>query len=372
MARPPFDVAIAGGGLAGLASAWYLNEAGYRVALIDAAQPGRAASWAGGGILFPIYPWKYPLPVQRLAQRGRAIYDRFTRNVDAISGIDSENRRTGLCVLDADEIGAGLNWAREYHEPVDTLDCATLARMQPGLAATPSALYFPQAAQVRNPRLCRSLTAALMARGVEIISHRRVTGIHEQQGWFAGFVTDGGIVHAARGVIACGAWSTVLLQSYCRIPVFPVKGQMILLHGGRDRIGPVLLRGGRYVIPRRDGRILVGSTLEEDAFDTRTDAATAQSLQASAAGMMPSLAELSVESQWAGLRPATQDGCPIIGAVDALPGLYVNTAQYRNGVLCAPASAEVLFQSIDCDAAAPVAAFDPARRCTPGVTSKSY
>jgi len=360
MAHPPFDVAIAGGGLAGLASAWYLNEAGYRVALIDAAQPGRAASWAGGGILFPIYPWKYPLPVQRLAQRGRAIYDRFTRHVDAVSGIDSENRRTGLCVLDSDEVMAGQQWARGHDEPVELLERDGLATLQPGAQAS-SALYFPRAAQVRNSRLCRSLTVALAKRGVAIIDHCRVIGIDERNDRFAGFVTDNGTILAACGVIACGAWSNRLLDAFSIAPVNPVKGQMILMKLAPGAVGPVLLQSGRYVIPRRDGHVLVGSTLEAVGFDTATDDATARALQASAADMLPALADAPIESRWAGLRPATRDAIPLIGAIRALPGLYVNTAQYRNGVLCAPASAEILLESIHGDVVAPVAAFDPAR-----------
>lgn len=364
-------VIVAGGGLVGLATAWYLRERGCRVKLVDAGRVGRQASWAGGGILFPIYPWKYPSAIQQMAQCGRAIYETFTQRVDAISGIDSENRRTGLCVLDAAEASAARDWARTHDEPIVDLDEAAPTDVQCGVEAA-GGVYFPNAAQVSNPRLCQSLRAALIARGVEIVEHCRVVAISQAGGHFAGFETARhGRLKADFGVVACGAWSQSILESITAINIFPVKGQMILLRGVPGLLRHVLLSEGRYAIPRRDGLILVGSTVEHAGFDTRTDEATAEALRASACRMLPALAKLPLEAHWAGLRPATPDELPLVGPIRELHGLYVNAGHYRNGVLCAPVSAECLVHFLCKVETAARTAFDPGRFAGPdGPTSK--
>ena len=354
------SVVVAGGGLIGLCTAWALVGYGYRVRLIDAGRVGREASWAGGGILFPIYPWKYPLAVQRLAQRGRTIYDAFTREVDAVSGIDSENRRTGLCVLDANEAEAAEAWAAAHEEPIETLRRAELQRLQPGLASG-TARYFPNAAQVRNPRLCRSLAVALRARGAEITEHCPARSVASAGGRFIGFDTDQERVAADYGVVACGAWSTAIVAGIAPLPITPVKGQMIVLEGQPGQLGPVLLQGGRYVIPRSDGRIVVGSTVEHAGFDYTIDADTASQLKASAAAMLPALGDLPICHHWAGLRPATVDELPAIGALPGVDGLYINAGHYRNGVLCAPSSAELLGRLMQGRGQPADAVFDPGR-----------
>jgi len=354
------DVAIAGGGLIGLATAWFLLEAGYRVTVIEAGEIGREASWAGGGILFPIYPWKYSANVQALSQRGRAIYADFTAAVDGCSGIDSENRQTGLCILDASEIEAGRAWAERHAEPTELLDESALSAWIAGTRAK-QALFFPRAAQVRNPRLCRSLRAALIRRGARVLENCPVAGPRLEKGIFTGFDTARGQVRAAYGVVAAGSWSSRVLGPLAPQSVFPIRGQMILLRGAPGLLRSVLLEKGRYAIPRADGRILVGSTLEPGGYDKTTDIDTARSLHASAASMCAALGELPVEKHWAGLRPATADEQPLIGQVPGAMGLYLNSGQYRNGVLCAPSSAELVRDAIVQDLPAPVAAFDPAR-----------
>ncbi|MES1930391.1 glycine oxidase ThiO [Salinisphaera dokdonensis CL-ES53] len=358
--KSDYDVAIAGGGLVGLSTAWYLLDAGYRVTVIDAGKIGREASWAGGGILFPIYPWKYSAAVQRLSQRGRAIYSDFVAAVDACSGIDSEYRETGLCVLDDAEIEKGRAWAEQHAEPTAALDNAALSKWF-GKTQTPRGLFFPHAAQVRNPRLCQSLLSALVRRGARVLEDCPVTGPRTDNRVFKGFDTAQGIVRATHGVVAAGSWSSLLLGELAPQPIFPVCGQMLLMRGAPGLLPTVLLQNGRYAIPRADGRILVGSTLEPGGYERKTDGETAASLRSSAIGMCAALGDLPIEKHWAGLRPATGDGQPLIGQLPGVTGLYLNSGQYRNGVLCAPSSAEILRDAIVQGLTAPISAFDPAR-----------
>lgn len=341
-----FDVAIAGAGLVGLASAWMLHRAGYRVAVIEAGRVGQEASWAGGGILFPVYPWKYPAPVQTLAQRGRVLYSSFCNEVDAVSGVDSQYRQTGLYVLSESEFGASKMWCDANDEPLEWPGPRRLDYLQPRLM-TSQAAYLPAVAQVRNPRLCRSVHAALVAEGVCIVDQSPVTNIAQQGGQFIGFETGAGVVHADRGVVAAGAWTAGLLAPWCDLPIYPVKGQMILLRGAPNQLNRILFKDDLYAIPRADGRVLVGSTLEDTGFDQSLNCDASALLHAAAADMMPALGKLPLERQWTGLRPATSDEVPYIGAVPSLGGLYVNAGHYRNGVVCAPASAEILLQCLE-------------------------
>ncbi len=325
----------------GLASAWALQQAGYRVSLVDAGPIGRQASWAGGGILFPIYPWKYPPAVQALAQRGRALYAEFCRQVDNVSGIDSQYRQTGLCLLDESEFDAARAWCVAHDEPVGQAGHA-----EAGAGLTAPALVLPGIAQVRNPRLCRSLQAALVAGGARVIEHAPVERIFSENGRFAGFETAGGLIRARQGVVAAGAWSAALLKPWIDLPIYPVKGQIILLRGAPGLLNRILIKNGRYVIPRADGRILVGSTLENTAFEQTVGGDVAVHRQAAPADMMPALGDLPLEHHWAGLRPATRDELPFVGAIPALDGLYINAGHFRNGVVSAPASAEALLRCL--------------------------
>lgn len=341
------DVAIAGGGLIGLLTAYMLTEVGLSVRLLETGEAGREASWAGGGILWPIYPWRYPEAVQVLAQRGRRLYPALCEALYESTGIDPEYRETGLLLLDQGERAAALHWCDEHDEPVQILDASGMGSHQPGLGTSAGALYLPRIAQVRNPRLCRALVRALRQRGVVIEERTPATGIAARAGRFQGLQAADGLRPAGIGVIAAGAWSGRLLPG---LDVYPVKGQMLLLRGGPGLVRHILLRDGDYVIPRADGRILVGSTVEETGFDKAVDAGVRQSLASGASATLPALGRLPLEAHWAGLRPATADGVPFIGRVPEMDGLYVNTGQYRNGVVNAPSSARLLAQMIRGDA----------------------
>lgn len=335
------DIVIAGAGLMGLTSAYYLSRQGYSVRLIDAGRVGRQASWAGGGILWPLYAWRYPKPVQEMAQAGRKLYPQLCAQLLSTTGIDAEYRETGMLVVDSDESDNAAHWCAENNEPRQIITAGDAA---PGLNTQGPITYLPKVAQVRNPRLCKALKAHLLSVGVDVVENEAVSDVTECDGKFTGLRTDKEFYAAQNGVICTGAWASKLLP---RIKVYPVKGQMLLLRGAPGVLNRIILNAGRYIIPRADGHILVGSTLESAGFNTDTDTQSAKQLKAAFDDVLPALGDLAIVQHWAGLRPATDSGVPLVGKVPSAEGLYVNAGHYRNGVVAAPASALLLSQLIE-------------------------
>lgn len=347
------DVIIAGAGVIGLTAAWWLRARGLGVTLLDAGEPGREASWAGGGILWPLYPWRYPDSVRALAARGAELYPDLCRQLADATGIDPEWRRTGLVILDSAERDAAAAWADANGWRCEHLSPRALRTDLPEVPAGAGGVLLPEVAQVRNPRLCRALAEALRAdSGARLLAHSPARGVAVTgDGRFAGFRTDAGVIAGGAGVLAAGAWNDGPASGLGLPEVHPVKGQMLLLAGAPGALPHILLRRGRYAIPRADGRVLVGSTVETVGYDREPTAAARAELLTAAAAMCPTLAELEVEAHWAGLRPATADGEPHVGAVANVPGLFASIGHFRNGLASAPAAAERIAALIEAHAA---------------------
>jgi glycine oxidase len=206
------------------------------------------------------------------------------------------------------------------------------------------AIYMANVANVRNPRLVKSLKAALLALpNVTLHEQCEVSGFIREGDNVLGVHTAAGDVLGDRVVLAAGAWSGELLKTLgLELPVEPVKGQMILYKCASDFLPRMILAKGRYAIPRRDGHILVGSTLEYEGFDKTTTDSALESLKASAVELIPALADAEVVGHWAGLRPGSPEGIPYIGPVPGLDGLWLNCGHFRNGLVLAPASCQLL------------------------------
>jgi glycine oxidase len=198
-------------------------------------------------------------------------------------------------------------------------------------------------AQVRNPRLVRAVRHAVVKQGGLIEEGCEVTELLVRGGRVAGVRTTRGDFSADVVVMAAGAWSGRLLAELAIRPeIRPVRGQMLLFRGPPGLVSRIILGPRHYVIPRRDGRVLVGSTMEEVGFDAGTTAAAKEELLAAAVGLVPALAACELERHWAGLRPGSPDGVPYIGEHPEVAGLYLNSGHFRNGVVMAPASARLL------------------------------
>ena len=263
----------------------------------------------------------------------------------AEAGIDPEVHTTGLYWLDLEDEAEALAWAERNRRPLAAVDISSTYAAVPVLGAGfERAIHMADVANVRNPRLVKALKAALNALpNVTVREHCEVQG----------FVLDGQRVigvHSVQGelladevVLTAGAWSGELLQTLgVDLPVEPVKGQMILYKCAADFLPSMVLAKGRYAIPRRDGHILIGSTLEHAGFDKTPTQEALDSLMASAVDLLPALADATPVRQWAGLRPGSPEGVPFIGPLPRHPGLWLNCGHYRNGLVLAPASCRLL------------------------------
>lgn len=339
-----YEVIIIGGGLLGMLSARELARAGRRVALFDRGQTGRESTWAGGGILSPLYPWRFDDAVNALARWGQPRYADFAGQLHQESGIDPEYEPSGLLILDNDEQEAALAWARRWQVELQLLDGETIRDLEPQLGNPPEqALWLPQVGQLRNPRLGRAACGSLDALGVAVYEQQPVEALLIEAGRCRGVVSGGAMFQAEQVVIAGGAWSAGLLAPLdIRLPVRPVRGQMILYRGEPGALRRIVLSQDRYIIPRRDGRVLVGSTIEEVGFDKSTTDEALATLREAGERLVPALADWPLEHQWAGLRPGSPHGIPYISEVPGVAGLYLNTGHFRNGVVLGLASARLL------------------------------
>lgn len=339
---------IAGAGLIGMLTARELSLAGVRVTLLERGEPARESTWAGGGILSPLYPWRYPRPVSELARWGQRIYPQLCSQLHENSGTDPQWTRSGLLISDIEDPGVVTAWAAEFGSKLILVDAAGAQQIEPRLALQPaSAAWMEEVAQVRNPRLGQALRAALERAGVVIHTASPVDGWRIEGGRVRAALTPAGEVTGDVFVVAGGAWSALLLESTgLTLPVEPVLGQMILFKGPPGMVTRITLHYGHYLIPRRDGRVLVGSTLEHTGFDKRTTSAALNELKQAAFEIIPELASLPVEKHWAGLRPGSPDGVPVVGPHPTLDNLYVNAGHFRNGVILGPASARLLADQI--------------------------
>ena len=336
-------IVVVGGGVIGLLSAWTLARDGATVELVERGETGREASWAGGGIVSPLYPWRYSPAVTALSEWSQAFYPALAERLLAEVGLDPEVHVTGLYWLDLEDEAQALAWGEARG-----LGPVPMARVH---AAVPPlghgfarAVHLPDVANVRNPRLAQALRAALEALpNVTVREHQEVIGLLERGGRIHGVRTPAGSWEGDAVVVAAGAWSGDLLAPLgVTLPVEPVKGQMILYRCAAGFLGSMVLAKGRYAIPRRDGHVLVGSTLEHAGYDKTTTEEALASLRATAGDLIPALATAPVIRQWAGLRPGSPEGVPFIGDVPGYDGLWVNSGHYRNGLVLAPASCRLL------------------------------
>lgn len=331
-----YDAIIVGAGAIGMATALALHARGLSCALLERGLVGAESSWAGGGILAPLRPWHYPAKVWQLVARSRSLYGAWRDHLHNQSGIDIELLDCGAWLLDDGDFTLARAWHASQGLPCQDTPCGDKP-----------ALSMPWVQQVRNPRLIRALRGALEAAGVGLHENTLVTGLERDRDRVTGVQTAQGVFHARHTVIAAGAWSGAF-DSGVASQVQPMRGQMLRL-----RLAPSLVPGAgiwllpeAYVIVRADGTTLLGSTVEDVGFDKSVTQSARERLLAVAADSLPWTEGATVVDHWAGLRPGSADGNPIIGADAHLDGLWWNTGHFRTGLAMAPASAEQLAEAV--------------------------
>jgi len=340
------DVVVIGGGVMGMLTSRELVKSGFKVKLIEKAGLGGESSWAGGGILSPLYPWRYPDAVNKMAHWSQCHYQALAQQLEQESGIDPEWQQAGLLMLDGDEMEQAAHWAERYGMLAESLDSQAIDKAESSLGSVPTrALLLPEIAHIRNPRLLKSLKLSIENLGVEIVEHTEVTNLVAQSGRITALEFGSETLPVSKVVVTCGAWSARLLAGVgVNVEVQPVRGQMLLFKAVPGLVKHIIHDQGRYIIPRLDGHILVGSTLEYVDFDKSTTPDGLASLLETAYHLVPSLSDYQLVKHWAGLRPGTPDGIPYIGAHPDLAGLYINTGHFRNGLVLGPSSARLLLE----------------------------
>mgnify|MGYP002624374585 CR=1 FL=1 len=369
------DILILGGGVIGLSLAYELAGRGLAVRVLDRGEPGKEASWAGAGILPPCGQLDTD-PLAQLTRLSTTLHRQWSAELRDQIGIDNGYRPCGgLYVARSAEDAANLESEFAEFQAVELasqwLQRGDLPSVEPLLAdACPpvlAAIRLPDEAQIRNPWHLKALIAACAARGVNIEAGAAVTSIAVRGGMIRHVETALGPRQAARYILAGGAWTAAWTAPLgLNLPVYPVRGQMALLATTGRTLSHIINQGKQYLVPRADGRILVGSTEDDAGFDKRNTAEGVASLLALAQGLAPALGEATLEKCCAALRPFTPDGLPYIGPVPEVENALLATGHFRSGLTLSTGTARVLAQLL-CDEPldVPLAAFAPARAGTP-------
>lgn len=347
-----WDVIVIGGGIIGLSLAIALRRRGAIVLVVERGEPGREASYAAGGMLVDCSP-ETPPALQPLAVASARMYPEFAHEIEIESGAKVDLRDYGTIVIPPPE--------HVHERPGFTLSellPRPLSELEPELAEGPA--FLLQERSVDPRALSSAATKAAKNLGVDFSSGDPVTTVNLSDGGVAGVTTTKTTFLAGKVVNCAGAWSGRIPPH--SFPTRPVKGQMLcLVMPSRTFLKHVIRSPKAYLIPRSDGRLLVGATVEEAGFDKRTDPGTIRRLYHTALELVPKLRDARILEDWAGLRPGTPDGLPIMGATDTR-GYFVATGHFRDGILLAPITAHLMTaliegRSPDHD----LSAFSPAR-----------
>lgn len=368
------DVLVIGGGVIGLTTAYYLSRDGATVTLLDRSAPGSEASWAGAGIIPPGNPDGAATSYDRLRAVSSRAFPTLSAELRERTGIDNGYRVCGgIEVFEEPAPQITRAWKAEGIE-FHPIDGDEVRGMEPNLRVRATEAYFlPGMAQVRNPRHLKALVAACRRLGVRIASNVSVVRFRTERAQIAAAVAESGAEFVAgRFLIASGAWSDrLLVQLGLRPGIAPVRGQMALFLPPAPLLKRVVCVGKRYLVPREDGRTLVGSTEEPEAgFEKRTTESGIAGLVEFASGIVPSLGTLALERSWAGLRPGSPDGMPFLGQIPGWDNAFVAAGHFRAGIQLSPATGRLMAALIQGrPPELPIEAFRPDRVPGPPVTS---
>lgn len=369
------DIVVIGGGVIGLAIARALALRGVSSIIVERSTLGAESSTAAAGMLAPQAEADSADDFFKLCCRSRDLYPQFAAELLDETGIDIEFATHGTLYLaftdeDVEELEQRYQWQSEAGLTVRFLTGEEALRLEPTVSPdVKMALKFDFDTQVENRRLVNALAVANERLNVSQLTCTDVRSLRISGGTISGVETSEGFISTRQVVIAAGAWSSQMTlmpnDSGITLPdvgIEPVRGQMLCFEANPQMLNHVVYSRRGYVVPRRDGRILAGSTSEHVGFDKRVTAAGIQNISSAALQICPGLATHSLTESWAGLRPRAADGLPVLGPCAEIEGVFYATGHYRNGILLAPVTAELLSAAIaDNEIAPELKTFSPDR-----------
>jgi glycine oxidase len=338
-----WDAIVVGAGIVGLSLAIELNKQGLRVLVVEKGEPGREASWAAGGMLVD-YPAETPPGLRELATASTGMYPEFVRGLEDESGLKIDLRSVGTIVLAGVETGQSPATPRAYAlpRPLAELEPALRIDRSPDSSTDGSTAFYVKERCVDPRHLTAAAIAAARHRGADFSSGDQVLAVEVADGKASGVRTSKTRFAAGMVVNCAGAWAGQIGPH--PFPTRPVKGQMLCVaQPEKELVRHVVRAPNVYLIPRSDGRMLIGATAEEAGFDKHTVPETITKLRQAALDLVPKLADARILEAWAGLRPGTPDGLPILGATPT-PGYFVATGHFRDGIMLAPVTAKLMGQ----------------------------
>lgn len=325
-------VIVIGGGIVGCITSFFLIEKGYEVTLVDQNAIGQEASWAGAGILSPLLPWNYQDAVNNLCFGSADFYQQLSEILKKDTGIDPEWIESGMLIYDINEKNHAVSWCQKNHIEIQEVQTEKIP-----------CLLLPHVAQIRNPRLLKALKIYLIKNNVVMMEHQKVSPISDSNNFIYSLQTESGVnLEADFFVIASGAWSSYVLNEIETPKIKPIRGQLIQYPVVKEKLPYILYKDDFYLVQRRDGVVLAGSTKEDVGFDKGITEEARRSLQMKAESLMPTLKNYNIENQWSGLRPGSQDNVPMIEKHHKYNNVYLNVGHYRYGLTMAPKAARLI------------------------------
>jgi len=343
------DLLVIGGGIVGLSCAWEAARQGLHVRVLERGRPGREASWAAAGMLSPFAEAESEGPFLEFGLTSLALWRDWARTLEAESGIEIDYQEGGKLLVAFDPSEAArlqqrVTWAHKHGLRAHWLDAESLLQEEPDLAPTVKGGLSIEADFRVDPRKATAaLERAALGAGVDLRSGTEVRGLWRDADRIRGvLLQEGSRMEGGRVLVAGGAWSGRLEGLPRPVPVRPIRGQMLALVPDRLPSERVLASTGVYLVPRSDGRLLVGATMEEVGYQAGPTVGGIRQLLDAAVHLVPGLTQASIAEFWSGLRPGTPDGFPILGADPGVEGLLLATGHFRNGILLAPLTAAII------------------------------
>ena len=345
------EVLIIGGGIIGLSIARELHKSGVKkITILEKnSETGREASFAAAGMLAPHAETDRLDDFYRFCEISNRLYPNFVEELFEETGVDVELDKSGTLYLaftesDVSEIRRRFDWQKKTGLKVEHLSPAEIHKLEPFVSPDVlEGLFFSNDWQVENRKLLVALRKYAEINDIEIVENAPVKSLRFNNGKMIGASTEKEFFPAEQTVLATGAWTSHIKAAGYEMPVIkPVRGQMISFRTAKRLFSKVIYTKRGYLVPRQDGRILIGATVEDAGFDKKSTADGTAFLRETALEIAPSLVNLEIAEKWSGLRPVSADGLPILGAFPGTTNLFIAAAHYRNGILLAPATAQIL------------------------------